>query len=247
VAYNVMLSPLRQVMAPVVEVFTPAFARMQDEPERIASVWLRGLRVVGTIMLPAMAGLVLVAPEFVRVVLGERWEDAIPVIQILAWVGLLQSMQRFNSSVLQSRDRTRTMLFCSIVTLVVSLTAFTVGLQWGVVGVAAAYAISSTVAEPYYAWRTMKTVGVSIRRYLTNLAGVAEATLGMVACLLAVRALLLPDDMHDAARLAILVLAGALSYLPLWAWRAPEVVAEVRGLVRRRRRLQPVAVASGAP
>jgi O-antigen/teichoic acid export membrane protein len=198
-------------------------------------------------MLPAMVGLVLAAPEFVRVVLGDRWEDAIPVIQILAWVGLLQSMQRFNSSVLQSRDRTRTMLFCSIVTLVASLTAFSVGLQWGVVGVAAAYAISSTVVEPYYAWRTMRTVGVSVRRYLANLAGVAEATIGMIACLLAVRALLLPEGMPEAARLAILVLAGALSYLPLWAWRAPEVVAEVRGLVRRRRRIQPLAVASGAP
>jgi hypothetical protein len=90
-------------------------------------------------------------------------------------------------------------------------------------------------------------VGVSVRRYLANLTGVAEATLGMVACLLAVRALLLPEGMPAAARLAILVLAGALSYLPLWAWRAPEVVAEVRGLARRRRRLPPVAVASGAP
>jgi len=158
------------------------------------------------------------------------------VIQILAWVGLLQSMQRFNSSVLQSRDRTRTLLFCSIVTVVASLSAFGVGLQWGIVGVATAYAVSSTFAEPYYAWRTMRTVGVSVRAYLANLAGVVEAALGMVVCVLGTRLFLLPEDMSPALRFAILVLVGAASYLPLWAWRAPEVLADLRSQLRRKRK-----------
>jgi hypothetical protein len=112
-------------------------------------------------------------------------------------------------------------------------------MQWGIVGVAVAYAIASSVAEPYYAWQTMRTVEVSIRAYLRNLAGVAAATLGMAACVLATR-LLLPEAMPAAARLAILVLVGALAYVPLWAWRAPEVLAELRGLARRRARVEPV-------
>ena len=45
--------------------------------------------------------------EVVNVILGERWEEAIPVIRLLAWVGLLQSLQGLNSSILQARDRTR--------------------------------------------------------------------------------------------------------------------------------------------
>lgn len=243
VAYNVMIAPLSRVMAPVVEVFTPAFARMQDDVASIASVWLRALRLVATIMVPGMLGLALVAPEFVHVVLTDRWADAIPVIQILAWVGLLQAMQRFNSSVLQSRDRTRTLLFCSIVTVVASLCAFGLGVQWGIVGVAVAYAISSSLAEPYYAWRTMRTVGVSVREYLANLKGVIEAALGMVACVLGAR-LLLSEEMPPALRLVLLVLVGALSYLPLWAWRAPEVLADVRGLRRRRRTAAPLTPAT---
>jgi O-antigen/teichoic acid export membrane protein len=239
VAYNVMIAPLSRIMAPIVEVFTPAFARMQDDPARIGSVWLRALRLVATIMVPGMLGLILVAPEFVHIVLTDRWAEAVPVIQILAWVGLLQSMQRFNSSVLQSRDRTRTLLFCSIVTVVASLCAFGIGLQWGIVGVATAYAVSSTFAEPYYAWRTMRTVGVSVRTYLANLVGVIEAALGMVVCVLGTRVFLLPEDMPAALRLAILVVVGAAAYLPLWAWRAPEVVADVRGQLRRRRKKAP--------
>jgi O-antigen/teichoic acid export membrane protein len=243
VAYNVMLAPLSRIAAPVVEVFTPAFARLQDDTERMASLWLRALRLVGTLMIPGMLGLVLVAPEFVHVLLGERWSDAVPVIQILTWVGLLQCMQRFNSSILQARNRTRTLLFCSIVTVVCSLAAFVVGLQWGIVGVAAAYAVSSTVAEPYYAWRTMRTVGVTVRRYLANLAGIATAALAMGAAVLGTRLFVLSPDLPNGARLAVLVTVGAVTFVPFWAWLAPQALDELRGLRRRRSRIAPLAPA----
>jgi O-antigen/teichoic acid export membrane protein len=243
VAYNVMLAPVQRITAPLVEVLFPAFSRIQDERERIASLWLRAIRVVGTITIPGMVGLVLVAPEFVRVVLGERWEAAVPVIQILAVVGLMQSLQGMNSGILQACDRAGTLLRCAILTVILSLAAFAIGIEWEIVGVAAAYAIASCIAEPYYAWQTMRTIGVPVGAYLRNLAGVVAATAGMAACVAATRELLLPADLPAGARLAILVAVGALSYLPLWAWRAPEVLAEFRGVVRRRGRVQPAPAA----
>ena len=246
VAYNIMLAPLGRIAQPIVEVLFPAFSRMQQERARVASLWLRVNRVVGTITIPGMLGLILVAPEFVEVVLGPRWEPAVPVIQILAWVGLLQSLQRLNSSVLQAFDRTRTLLWYSIVVLVASLAAFVVGLQWGIVGVAAAYAIASTFVEPYYAWLTMRVLGISVREYVGNLAGVAVAALAMAACVLAVRTLVVPDDLPAALRLLILVAVGIAAFVPLWGWRAPDVLADLRALRKPADGVGPGAAASRA-
>ena len=50
------------------------------------------------IALPALGGLVIVAPDFVPVVLGDQWEAAVPVIQILAWVGALQASRASTST-----------------------------------------------------------------------------------------------------------------------------------------------------
>jgi O-antigen/teichoic acid export membrane protein len=47
VAYNVMLQPVARIASPVQRVLAPAFARMQDEPERIAAAWARAARLVG--------------------------------------------------------------------------------------------------------------------------------------------------------------------------------------------------------
>ena len=72
-AYNIMLLPLERIAAPVNEVLFPAFSRLGDDTRRIARAWLRANRLIAAMSLPAMAGLIVVAPDFVEVVLGSQW------------------------------------------------------------------------------------------------------------------------------------------------------------------------------
>ena len=237
-SYNTMLVPFNQIAGPIQEVLFPAFTRMQGDPGRMAAAWLRVNRLIGAVSIPALLGLIVAAPDFVAVVLGGRWAAAVPVIQILAWVGLLQSLQRLNSSVLQARNRTGTLLRYSVVVLGASLVAFVGGLRFGIVGVAAAYAISSTIVEPLYTWLTARCLGVSLLDFGRSLAGVVQASLLMLAAALATRLALVHVGVPAGARLAAVVALGAAVYAGGVLWRAPDVVAELRRLrlsVARRR------------
>ena len=235
VSYNVMLVPFDQIAGPIQDVLFPAFSRMQDDPQRIGSAWLRVNRLVGAISIPSLLGLIIVAPEFVHVVLGGRWAAAVPVLQILAWVGLLQSLQRLNSSILAARDKTAQLLRYSIVVLFASLIAFAVGLHWGIIGVAAGYAISSTIVEPYYTWITGRAVGVSLWTFIRSLAGIVQASVVMAAAVLTARTTLTSNGFAAGSTLAICIVVGLVVYVPLCIWREPVVIDEIRDLVRRRR------------
>jgi O-antigen/teichoic acid export membrane protein len=235
-AYNVMLAPLSRIGWPIAEVLFPAFSRMQDEPDRMASAWVRVNRLVGSVTIPASLGLIVVAPEFVTAVLGERWHEAVPIIRLLGWVGLLQSLGTLDSAVLLARNRSGTLLRYAVVALAASLVAFTVGLQWGIVGVAAGYAIVSTVLEPYYAWLTARALGVSVLILPRALSGVTQAAVAMALCVLVARQLFVGEEVGAGWSLLGLVVLGVVVYLPLCAWRAPEVVGEVRDVVRSRTR-----------
>ena len=234
IAYNVMLMPLARIAQPIVEVLFPAMSRIQDDRPRMAAMWLRANRMIGAITIPAMVGLMVVGPEFVATLFGAKWADAAPVIQILAWVGLLQSLQRLNSSVLQACDRTGALLRYSVIVLVASIVAFVVGLSWGIVGVAAGYAVSSTIVEPYYTWLTARVLDLELADFLRSLAGVAQATVGMAGVLVAAKLWLISPDLPAGIRLLILVVLGAATYLALAAWRAPELRGDIRGLRRSR-------------
>jgi O-antigen/teichoic acid export membrane protein len=244
VAYNTILVPASKLGGPLQRVFSPAFSRIQDDPERIAATWARVARLIATVTVPSLAGLVVVAPDFVPLVLGRQWTSAVPVVQILAWVGIVQALQALNMDVLMARDRTRTMLRFSVVLTSCHLLAFAVGLHWGVVGVAVAYSISTTLIEPGQTILAARCLGVSPMVFVRAVWGVFQAGLGMCAAVLALRVLLIDAGVEPLPRLAACVITGAVVYAALCAWRVPEILAEVRDLRDRRRpAVQPVGVA----
>jgi O-antigen/teichoic acid export membrane protein len=245
-AYNIMLLPIGRLAAPVVEVLFPAFSRMQHEPERLAAAWVRVNRLVGSLTIPAMAGLMVVAPEFVHVVFGDQWDSAIPVIRLLAWVGLLQSLQSLNSSILMARNRTRTLLWYAGVVLVASLAAFVVGLKWGIVGVAAAYAVSSTIVEPYYTYLTARAIDVSLWSLVRGLRGVAQAAGLMLVVVLVVRHGV-EDSVGDLVTLVVLIALGVAVYVPFVFWRDPGLRAELAALRRHSSSSEIVAATAVEP
>jgi O-antigen/teichoic acid export membrane protein len=238
-AYNVMLVPFTRLAGPLQEVLFPAFSRMQDEPRRIADAWIRATRIVGAVAMPALAGLAVVAPDFVRVVLGPKWSSATPVLQILVWVGLLQALQTLNAGILIALDRTRVLFRFSLAFFFAHLAAFVVGVQFGIVGVAVGYAVSSTLVEPILSWITARVLGVSPLEIPKALAGVAQSTVAMVAATWAVRAMLVDAGVSPVLRLLAAVAVGTAVFVAASAWRTPELWREVNAL-RRRQPIDPV-------
>ncbi len=149
VAYNTMLVPASKLGGPLQRVFSPAFSRIQDEPERIAATWARVARLLAAISVPALAGLIVVAPDFVPLVLGDQWDDGRPGRPDPRVgrdrPGAPGAQHGHPASPAGARGRCSASRSC---VTAAHLIAFAVGLQWGVVGVAVAYAISTTLVEP---------------------------------------------------------------------------------------------------
>jgi len=234
-ATNIVLVPFSRIAGPLQQVFFPAFAMMSDDRERMTDVWIRATRLVGVISIPALVGLAVVAPDFVEVVLGPKWSDAIPVIQILALVGLIQSLQTLCGEVLLALGRANWLLRFTMLWFVASLASFVIGVQWGVIGVAACYAIATLLVEPVRTYITARALQTPVRRFVAALSGVTQAAALMAAFLLVARSALVAADVPAAARLALLVVAGGCVYGLSCVWRAPEVASEIRVAIGRRR------------
>jgi O-antigen/teichoic acid export membrane protein len=241
VGYNTMLVPASKIGGPLQRVFSPAFSRIQDDPERIAATWSRITRLMASVSVPALAGLVVVAPDFVPLVLGSHWVEAVPVVQILAWVGIVQALQTLNNDILMARGRARTIFRFSIVLCSAHLIAFSVGLEWGVIGVATGYAISTTLIEPINTVLAARSLGVSQMVFFRSVGRVFQAAIGMCIAVLLVRHGLLDSGVGPAGRLVLCIGVGAVVYGALVLWRVPELAEEARNLLQRRRGSRPMA------
>lgn len=246
-AYNVTLLPANRIVSPIQQVLFPAFSRIQRDSKRVGEAWIQANVLIAAVSLPALAGLIALAPDFVPLVLGRRWDRAIPVVQILAWVGVVESLQRLNWVVLQARDRTQTLLRFSVVAVGANLAAFAIGLHWGIVGVAACYAISMTVFLPVYMTITARVVETSVAQAARRLRGVVEAATTMALALVGGRLMLAHEGVPASVRLPVLIVCGFLIFVGIGAWRAPEVTSVIRSVVRARRsRVRPTPAPDAA-
>jgi len=201
VAYNLVLLPVGRVVDPVRRVLFPALSRIQTDPPRLADLWVRGTRVLAAFVFPLLLGLAAVAPEFVHVVLGQRWHAAVPVVRVLALAGAVQVVVALNAVVLASLGLVSTLLRYFSAATVLAVAGFAAGVSFGITGVAAGYASATLVAAPPYVFLVARALGIPWSRLPLALRGVLEAGLVMLGAVLAARALVAAVTPSEAIRL----------------------------------------------
>lgn len=104
-AYNVAVVPPMKLNPIITRVLFPAFAKIQDDIDKLRVNFYKLLSVVGIINFPALLGLMVVANNFVPLVFGEKWVSIIPILQLLCIVGLLRSIGNPIGSLLMAKAR----------------------------------------------------------------------------------------------------------------------------------------------
>jgi lipopolysaccharide exporter len=76
--------PLTEISMPVNRALGPGFSALQNDPVRLVHAITRSLAAVAMLAFPIGVGLAVTATQFIPVFLGSGWEEAVPVLQLLA-------------------------------------------------------------------------------------------------------------------------------------------------------------------
>jgi len=113
---------------------------------------------------------------------------------------------------------------------VLAVAAFAAGLHWGIVGVAAFYAVMTVPVQMYLVFIVTRELRIRPRVFAGNIAGVARAAAAMFGSCLLARLLLVHVGLGPSIRLIVVIIVGAAVYLPAIAWWGREVLADLRSL-----------------
>ena len=235
VAFNLMFQPLGLIAQPIQQVLFAAFVKLKGETDRLGQAWLRGTQLVAAINVPAFLGIAVVAPDFVPSILGPQWNAAVPVLQLLSLAGAVHTLQTLNWSVMQAMGQPGRLLRFMTFSSCLTVAAFALGLRWGVVGVAGLYAVARATSVVCFIWLTCRTVGLPVLHFVRSVSWVLALSIPMAICVYLARLALVHEGLSTGARLALEVLLGTGVYGALFVWRAPELLSDVRDLVRQRR------------
>jgi len=186
-----------------------------DAPDRLLAVYRRSLRYLLAFVLPAAAGLTLIAPDMMPALFGATFGPAAVVLMILVWGQALDCINPLLAQTLRATDREKTVAFITGLGAVFNgLTNLALIPLFGMYG-AAATTVASFALVYFVSQRVLiKSVGPA--HLWGPLARTTLATAVMAAAMFAVRHFLLAG-FGSGWRTAILLGVGCAVY-PVAAW-----------------------------
>lgn len=147
VASDIASLPMAKVNAVIGEV---SFAVFSKEKEQARTYLKKAMRLMSVLTFPVFYGIAAIAPELVRVILGEQWSAAAPIIAVLCLImpfRMLSSvMHNFASGLGEGRFCLHNGMFVAVVMIV----AVSIGATYGVVETAWGWVVGFSIA---YFWQ----------------------------------------------------------------------------------------------
>jgi PST family polysaccharide transporter len=224
-AYSLMLLPLRNVSTIVTKVMFPAFSKKQDDLQLLKKYYLNIIQYIALITFPLMIGLSLVSKEFVLLFFGNKWSAMIPILSILSGLGAIQSIISLNGLIYNSLGKVNIAFRVSIITNIVLIIAFVIGVNFGLIGVAYSYLIASALLLiPMYKI-AIKQLSISLLEVFDVLRGIMFATLIMAIVLSVINNY---TELSLIAGLILKILISAVVYFLLVVFFEKELVFSIK-------------------
>jgi PST family polysaccharide transporter len=238
-AFQLLMTPLGQLRGPSTQVALPVLSSLADDARRFGEYVRRGQLALGYTLVAGLGLVVGAATPITQVFLGEQWGSVPPLLRFLALAGIFDTLAFVGYWVYLARGLTSQLIRYALVEAAVRLVCIVVGSSWGVVGVAAGYALSPALTWPLSLWWLSRLAPIPVRqlwagalRILVVTSGVALAGAGVT--------LLMPES-RPIVVLASACLAGLTVYgllcvgVPALRHDLREVVELARLALARRR------------
>lgn len=168
VALHIASMPMQKINGLLNEIAFPAFSSIQSDGEKITTYLLKAIRLISFFAFPVFVGIASVAPVFVDLVLGSKWEEAAYPLAVLCMVMPLRMIANIYSSTLRGIGKAGVGVMLTTLTGLIVVTGFLVGTQWGMKGVCVSWLVTvpisnfliAVIARPYIGFGVIKLTGM---------------------------------------------------------------------------------------
>ena len=129
--FNIAVIPATQIAGPINDVVYSTFVRLQNNKAELKRFFLYIIKYISLITFPIGAFLFTASGIFITTVLGEKWSEAIPVIQFVSVYGTIGSITFTIPTLCRAVGRPELFLRYLIILLFVIVPVFAYAVPYG--------------------------------------------------------------------------------------------------------------------
>lgn len=139
----------------------PVFARLADDRSRQHQVFRKMLRFTAFTSFPSLFGLALIAPEFISILITDKWLESAFLMQILCVGGAFIPITTFYSNYLVSQGKSNVFMYCTIGLCIVQTLSAVLLHPFGVKTMVVVYVILGILWLPVWHHFVRRLIGLT--------------------------------------------------------------------------------------
>ncbi len=171
--------PASSITTIIQRVTYPILSEMQDDEERLRNNYRKLLRLSAFIIFPLMVGLTALADPLVRLLLTDKWEDSILLLQILCCSMMWYPIHAINLNLLQVKGRSDLFLRLEVYKKILTTVILFSTLPFGIVALCIGQVVNSLIALFVNTYYTGKLIEVGFFMQMKDLFPVLFSSLVM--------------------------------------------------------------------
>ncbi len=210
-AYRISNMPTTEITHVISQVTFPAYSKLQDNLPRLREAYLKTLQIVTFLSFP-IAGLIFVlAPDFTKLFLGEKWMPMVPAMQVLAFAGLARSIAATPGETFYAIGRPKIDTKLQVVRLfVLVILIYPFAIEWGILGVSVTVFLSIFVSNVGFILMALRVTKCKIREFAETIIIPLISGIIMVVSLLFLKTYV---NITGVRRFLLFLIAGSVIYL----------------------------------
>lgn len=143
-AQKVEQVPVSGLSDVVNQVSFSVYSQIQDNKQRLVTGLRKSMQAVTFLSFPIMVLLVVIAPDLFRLLFTEKWDNSIPLFQMLCIANIITTINTINVSAIKATGKSDINLYANIIKKSIALTLIIVGVYfWEMRGLLFALIIDS--------------------------------------------------------------------------------------------------------
>lgn len=168
-AFNLMTESINKMTGGIYSVLFPAFAAVQDSPEKLRRAYFRTIKTVTFIVCPVLASMIVTAEFIIKGLFGAKWAGAITSFQILAAAGILRATLSQSGAIAQATGKIFIEATQQFIYLLILGGCVLYAVSYGIEGVALAVVFANLWLFGAQSWLALKIIDSNWNEFFNSM------------------------------------------------------------------------------
>ncbi len=198
------------ISSALLRVSMPAFSNLQGDNDELKLAFLKSTMLTSLILAPLFIGIAVLSKDITLLILGDKWIEAVPVMQIITVIGFLTAVSHYNQNIILIKNKPQWQTNLSLISVITNIISFVIFTRYGIVYTAIAYFAKSLLLFPISVWCAITLLDIKWKDYFNTIIPPVISAGLMALCLIAVTGY--TEDLNILIRIIAFVIFGIIIY-----------------------------------